>query len=76
MNLDLFRLDAINKNLSNQMKKELREAKSKEELDALVTSAEMELTDDALEAVSGGVVSPPIDCGTVSYGCQLHNPRQ
>ena len=54
MNLDLFRLDAINKNLSNQMKKELREAKSKEEPDTLVTSAGMELTDETLEGGAGG----------------------
>ena len=36
------------------MKKELREAKTKEELDALVSSAGMELSDDLLEEVAGG----------------------
>ena len=34
----------MNKKLSDQMKKEFREAESKEELDALVSSAGMELT--------------------------------
>ena len=62
----------MDKNLSDQMKKELREAKSKEELDALVSTVGMELTDDTLEAVSGGVVKAPVDCGNVCY----YDPRQ
>ena len=45
----------MNKNLSDQMKKELREAKSKEELDVLVSSAGMEITDEALDEVTGGI---------------------
>ena len=62
----------MNKNLSDQMKKELREAKSKKELDALVSTVGMELTDDTLEAVSGGVVKAPVECGNVCY----YDPRQ
>ena len=62
----------MNKNLSDQMKKELCEAKSKEELDALVSTVGMELTDDTLEAVSGGVVKAPVECGNVCY----YDPRK
>ena len=42
------------KELTDQMKKNLREAKTKEELDALVTSAGLELDDDQLDEVAGG----------------------
>ena len=42
------------KELTDQMKKNLREAKTKEELDALVTSAGLELDDDQLDEATGG----------------------
>lgn len=44
----------LNNDLTDQMKKELREAKTKEELDGLVSSAGMELSDDQLGEVAGG----------------------
>ena len=44
-----------NNDLNDQMKKDLREAKTKEDLDALVSSAGMELGDDDLDAAAGGV---------------------
>ena len=40
--------------LTDQQKKELKEAKTKEELDSLVSSAGMELSEDQLSSVSGG----------------------
>ena len=43
-----------NNDLNDQLKKDLREAKTKEELDALVSSAGMELSDDELDAATGG----------------------
>ena len=43
-----------NNDLSDQLKKDLRVAKTKEEPDAPVFSAGMELTDDELDAVAGG----------------------
>ena len=43
-----------NNDLTDQMKKELREAKTKEELDALVSSAGIELDDEQLDAATGG----------------------
>ena len=42
------------KELTDQMKKNLREAKTKEELDALVSSAGLELSDDQLDEATGG----------------------
>ena len=48
-----------NNDLNDQMKKELREVKTKEELDVTVSSAGMELTDDELDNVAGGVL---LDC--------------
>ena len=43
-----------NKELTDQMKKDLRGAKTKEELDALVSSAGLELNDDQLDEAAGG----------------------
>ena len=43
------------KDLTEQQKKELKEAKTKEELNALVSSAGFELDDDELDAVAGGI---------------------
>ena len=42
------------KGLTEQQKKELKEAKTKEELNALVSPAGFELTDDELDAAAGG----------------------
>ena len=42
------------KDLTEQQKKELKEAKTKEELNALVSPAGFELTDDELDAAAGG----------------------
>ena len=44
----------LNYDLTDQMKKDLRGAKTKEELDALVSSAGLELSDDQLDEVAGG----------------------
>ena len=41
------------KGLTEQQKKELKEAKTKEELNALVSPAEFELTDEELDAAGG-----------------------
>ena len=46
------------KDLTDQMKKELREAKTKEELDVLLSSAGLELNDDELDSVNGGTATP------------------
>ena len=43
-----------NKELTDQLKKGLKLAQTKEELDALVSSAGMELNDDELDAAAGG----------------------
>ena len=43
-----------NNDLNDQLKKDLRGAKTKEELDALVSSAGLELSDDQLDEVAGG----------------------
>ena len=40
--------------LTDQMKNDLKDVKTKEELDALVSSAGFELDDDELDAVAGG----------------------
>ena len=45
-----------NNDLNDQLKKDLREAKTKEELDALVSSAGFELTDDELDKAAGGML--------------------
>ena len=45
--------------LNDQLKTDLREAKTKEELDALVSSEGMELDDAQLAEISGGIVSFP-----------------
>ena len=42
------------KGLTEQQKKELKEAKTKEELNALVSTAGFELSDDELDAAAGG----------------------
>jgi hypothetical protein len=52
----------MNNNLSDQMKKDLRESESKEELDALVSSAGMEITDEALDGVTGGYFGGGCNC--------------
>ena len=44
----------LNNDLNDQLKKDLRGAKTKEELDALVSSAGLELSDDQLEEATGG----------------------
>ena len=44
----------LNNDLNDQLKKDLRGAKTKEELDALVSSAGLELSDDQLEEAAGG----------------------
>ena len=44
--------DNTNIDLTDQLKKDLRDAKTKEELDALLTSAGMELNDNELAAVA------------------------
>ena len=43
-----------NKELTDQLKEDLKEVQTKEELDALVSSAGMELNDDELDAAAGG----------------------
>ena len=44
----------LNNDLNDQLKKDLRGAKTKEELDALVSSAGLELDDDQLDEAAGG----------------------
>ena len=44
--------DKTNIDLTDQLKKDLRDAKTKEELDALLTSAGMELNDNEPAAVA------------------------
>ena len=41
--------------LNDQLKTDLRGAKTKEELDALVSSEGLELNDDQLAEISGGI---------------------
>lgn len=43
-----------NKELTDQLKKGLKEAHTKEELEALVSSAGLELNDDQLDEATGG----------------------
>ena len=40
--------------MTDQLKNELKDAKTKEELDALVSSAGLELNDDQLDEATGG----------------------
>ena len=65
----------MNNELNDQMKKDLREAKTKEELDAVVSSAGFELDDDELDAVAGGdccsVVENNDNC---SPDCLIYHP--
>ena len=56
------------KGLTEQQKKELKEAKTKEELNALVSPAGFELTDDELDAAAGGGFDP--DCPR--HSCWQH----
>ena len=51
----------LNNDLNDQLKKDLRGAKTKEELDALVSSAGLELNDNELDAAAGGQISFPGD---------------
>ena len=65
----------MNNELNDQMKKDLREAKTKEELDAVVSSAGFELDDNELDAVAGGGC-----CSIVEYNdycspdCIIYHP--
>lgn len=43
-----------NNDLPDQLKKDLKDVKTKEELDNLASSAGMELNDDQLDAAAGG----------------------
>ena len=65
----------MNNELNDQMKKDLREVKTKEELDAVVSSAGFELDDDELDAVAGGgccsVVENNDNC---SPDCLIYHP--
>ena len=51
------------KGLTEQQKKDLKEAKTKEELNALVSPAGFELSDDELDAAAGGW------CDEHEWGC-------
>ena len=53
------------KDLTEQQKKELKEAKTQEALHALVSSAGFELTDDELDAAGGGW------CDEHEWGCPV-----
>ena len=46
--------------LNDQMEKDLREAKTKEELDELASSAGFELSDDDLDNATGGTFDLPV----------------
>lgn len=54
--------------LPDQLKKNLKDVKTKEELDALVSSAGIELDDNELDAASGGEGCPTI-CGIIHQIC-------
>ena len=54
------------KGLTEQQKKELKEAKTKEELNALVSTAGFELSDDELDAAAGGWF-----CDEHEWGCPM-----
>ena len=62
------------KGLTEQQKKELKEAKTKEELNALVSPAGFELSDDELDAPAGGWCDehewfcPADKCGVLGVG--------
>ena len=55
------------KGLTEQQKKELKEAKTKEELNALVSPAGFELTDDELDAAAAGGIFG--GCDEHEWGC-------
>ena len=55
-----------NNDLTDQMKMNLKEAKTKKDLDALASSAGLELEDDELDAASGGGCD---QCGTFHSFC-------
>jgi hypothetical protein len=56
------------KDLTEQQKKELKEAKTKEELNALVSPAGFELSDDELDAAAAGRFDPDCPC----HSCWQH----
>ncbi len=57
------------KDLTEQQKKELKEAKTKEELNAVVSPAGFELTDDELDAAAGGRMGGCDDCYEDEWSC-------
>ena len=63
-------------NLPETLKEKLKGCKSADELVTLLGEEGIKLADEQLEGLAGGVVKAPIDCGTVSYGCQQHNTQQ
>ena len=59
--------------LDESLREKLRNCKDNKELQELCKATGLsELSDDTLEAVSGGVVKAPVECGNVCY----YDPRQ
>lgn len=57
--------------LTEDQKARIRTCESADELRAIAEEQGLELSDDQLEAVSGGVVKAPVECGNVCY----YDPR-
>lgn len=53
--------------LSDQLKQDLKDTKTKEELDALVSSSGFELDDDNLNDVAGGLIDEHYFIDGVEY---------
>ena len=51
-----MKLDELTKGLTDKQKKNLKEAKSPEELSGMLTESEKRLTEDELDEVAGGCV--------------------
>ena len=60
------------KDLTEQQKKELKEAKTKEELNAVVFPAGFELTDDELDAAAGGGWCDEHEWGCLADKCGVY----
>ena len=60
-----------NKELTDQLKNDLKEAKTKEELDTLVSSAGLELSDDQIGEVTGGIRHRPNPATCDDYCLEL-----
>ena len=61
-------IDKHTKGLTDRQKNDLKAVKTKEELDALISSAGLELSDDELDGAAGGVSYCNENCNDFTPG--------